>query len=206
MKLFYIALLFICFKSLQLQSQETYIIGSTEYFTNQTYSSTGNPKVKRSAANKTKFLRSQGYSEVPAGYEVDHKIPLSEGGTDDPSNMQLLTIRAHAEKTARERGHNSNSTYSGKSMYFSNSTASNDSYTYTDGRKIYTGKNGGKYFININGNKTYIKEGNNRGSYRSSLSSSSTTSTSTSICGATTATGSACTRKVKGGGRCHSHR
>lgn len=207
MKYIYFILLFLIFQNTQLQSQETYTSGSTEYYTNQTYSTTGKPKVKRSAANKAKFLKSKGYSAVPPGYEVDHIIPLCEGGTDDPSNMQLLTIKAHAEKTAREKGSKSNSTYSGNSNYYSNSTSPNDTYEYSDGKKIYTSKSGSKYYININGNKTYIKSEKKDNTYQSPYSSSSIypNSTSTSTCGARTSTGSACKRKVKDGGRCHSH-
>jgi hypothetical protein len=34
---------------------------------------------------------------------VDHRIPLSQGGPDDPANMQWLTIAEHEAKTASER-------------------------------------------------------------------------------------------------------
>jgi hypothetical protein len=34
---------------------------------------------------------------------VDHIQPLSEGGNDDPSNMQLLTKEDHLQKTLQER-------------------------------------------------------------------------------------------------------
>lgn len=156
LKLIIILLLNLLFTSC-IFCQETQKIGTTEYIINETYSTTGNPKVKRSAANKTKFLKSIGLKKVPEGYEIDHIIPLTEGGTDDPSNMQLLTIEEHKEKTARERSRKSNSTYSGSSNYFSNST------------------------------------------YKSSNSSTSST------CGALTKSGTYCKRKVKGGGRCHSH-
>lgn len=33
--------------------------------------------------------------KVPPGYEVDHKIPLSIGGEDIPSNMRLLDEAFH---------------------------------------------------------------------------------------------------------------
>lgn len=188
-----------------LIGQNTYKIGSTEYYYNQTYSTTGKPKVKRSAANKRKFLNSLGYDSVPYGYEVDHVKPLSEGGTDDPSNMQLLTVKQHDRKTAKERARNSNSTYSGYNSYFSKSTSNNDSYTYSKGKKIYTGSRGGKYYLNSNGKKTYIKskKSNSYSTYSSSFSSSSSYS---STCGARNKSGGFCKRKVKGGGRCHSHK
>ena len=144
-------------------AQETYKIGNTEYYYSKKYSTTGKPMVKRSESNKTKFLKNMGYTSTPYGYEIDHIKPLSEGGTDDPSNMQLLTKEQHARKTAKERTNRSNSTYSTYPTYKSNSTYKySNSYYSTlssspSGKTIYTGKNGGKYYINSNGNKTYVK-------------------------------------------------
>jgi 5-methylcytosine-specific restriction endonuclease McrA len=37
------------------------------------------------------------------GYQIDHRIPLSKGGADSPSNMQWLTTQQHKAKTAQER-------------------------------------------------------------------------------------------------------
>src|SRR5690554_2217151 len=101
--------------------------------------------VKRSESSKTTFLRSLGYSSTPNGYEIDHIIPLSKGGTDDPSNMQLLTKAQHARKTARERANRSNYTYDTYPVYKSNSTYTrsiNSNYTSpspnsNSGRTIY---------------------------------------------------------------------
>jgi hypothetical protein len=45
------------------------------------------------------FLKSRGYSKLPAGYNVDHIVPLYAGGCDCPANMQLLSVSAHHEKT-----------------------------------------------------------------------------------------------------------
>lgn len=39
---------------------------------------------------------------VHIGHECDHVIPLSQGGTDDDSNLQWICRTAHAAKTARE--------------------------------------------------------------------------------------------------------
>jgi 5-methylcytosine-specific restriction endonuclease McrA len=36
-------------------------------------------------------------------YQIDHRIPLSKGGADPPSNMQWLTTQQHKAKTAQER-------------------------------------------------------------------------------------------------------
>ncbi len=147
----------------------TYKVGKTEYYTGKHYSTTGKPVVKRSQTNKKEFLKGKGYDEVPDGYEIDHIIPLSKGGTDDPSNMQLLTKEQHAKKTAREKSMNSNSTYSTYPQYNSNSTStsspkykSNSTFSMPsgsyNGKTIHTGSKGGKYYINSNGNKTYIKK------------------------------------------------
>ncbi|TRZ41667.1 HNH endonuclease signature motif containing protein [Robertkochia solimangrovi] len=164
-------------------AQDTYKVGNTEYYKNKYYSTTGKPMVKRSEANKQQFLRSRGLSETPEGHEIDHIIPLSEGGTDDPRNMQLLTVEQHNRKTARERAKRSSYTYPTKtrtytsnSSYYNSNYNSNSTYSGTDnnGRKIYTGSRGGKYYINSNGNKTYIKStqtsSRNNSYYRSSKS------------------------------------
>ena len=66
------------------------------------YKSSGLLK-ERSSAAKQEFLRQHGLKEVPEGYEVDHIVPLSAGGSDDPSNMQLLPKSLHRLKTDWER-------------------------------------------------------------------------------------------------------
>lgn len=105
-------------------AQTTYTIGNTEYYYGQYYSTTGKPMVKRSTANKNAFLKSRGYESVPYGYEIDHIVPLSQGGTDDPSNMQLLTISQHRAKTARERANVSSSYYYRSTPSYSTSSSS----------------------------------------------------------------------------------
>jgi hypothetical protein len=84
-------------------SSKAYSSGGTRYRTGETYKTTGKPKVERSMTAKKKFLKSLGYKRVPPGYEVDHVIPLSEGGPDTPSNMQLIPKSVHKQKTAAER-------------------------------------------------------------------------------------------------------
>jgi len=81
----------------------TYKSGSTTYLMGENYKTTGMPKVKRNTGAKEKFLKSKGYDKAPKGYEVDHIIPLSRGGQDEPSNMQLLPKEVHKQKTANER-------------------------------------------------------------------------------------------------------
>jgi hypothetical protein len=189
-------LLFLCLVS---NSQETYTIGKTEYFADQYYSTTGYNLVKRSEANKMEFLKSRGFKQIPEGFEIDHIKPLSEGGSDDPRNMQLLTIEQHKRKTARERANRSNSTYPLKQSYVTTSTLNNiddsttQTYSRTDsnGRNIYKGNNGGEYYVNSNGNKTYVK------------SESSTTSTQSNYYSAPTYTTPAATsnREIQTGPR-----
>jgi hypothetical protein len=82
--------------------KSTHKSGSTTYISGEHYK-TGFPKVARSSSEKEKFLRSKGYTKVPKGYEVDHIQPLSKGGQDNPSNMQLISKQQHKQKTANER-------------------------------------------------------------------------------------------------------
>ncbi len=49
-------------------------------------------------------VRCQGNDKITAASEVDHIIPLHQGGTDDPANLQALCHDCHAEKTATEQG------------------------------------------------------------------------------------------------------
>ncbi len=77
------------------QDKQTYKSNGTIYIYGETYSTTGKPKVERSSSAKSEFLKSKGYDKVPYGYQVDHIVPLSEGGADKPSNMQLITIDQH---------------------------------------------------------------------------------------------------------------
>ena len=147
-------------------SQGTYKIGATEYYIGKYYTTTGKPMVKRSSSNKRAFLNSLGYTSAPDGYDVDHIVPLFKGGTDHPSNMQLLPERAHNAKTARER---SNSSYYKIPSYkaprktysrYVSPTPNYGSFNFNSGssRTIHTGPRGGKYYINSNGNKSYVKQ------------------------------------------------
>lgn len=149
--------------NLVAQKKQTYKSNGTTYYSNETYSTTGKPKVERSSSAKYQFLKSKGYTKIPHGYQIDHIVPLSEGGADVPSNMQLITVEEHNKKTALERvRNNQNSTYKTPS-YKSNSTNSNSniyskpSYSNNSGRTTYTGSKGGNYYINSKGNKTYVK-------------------------------------------------
>jgi 5-methylcytosine-specific restriction endonuclease McrA len=59
-------------------------------------------KPKRDPEVVERFLKNKGLKKVPPGKEVDHIKPLEDGGSDSVRNLQLLTEKQHAEKTARE--------------------------------------------------------------------------------------------------------
>lgn len=80
-------------------------LSSKTHFTGGTYKTTGVPMVQRSETAKREFLRQHGLTKIPPGFNIDHITPLSKGGSDTPSNMQLLSIEAHHTKTAAERRH-----------------------------------------------------------------------------------------------------
>lgn len=95
-------LLFLLLSLTSLVQEPTYKDGCTTYYIFRCYSNGGN-MVKRSVANKQQFLKSSGLKSIPKGYEIDHILPLSQGGTDCPDNMQLITVDEHRKKTVRER-------------------------------------------------------------------------------------------------------
>jgi hypothetical protein len=157
-----VLILVCCLNISSAQNKQTNTVNRTTYISGETYKTTGSPKVVRSSATKNEFLRSKGYDKVPNGYQVDHIIPLSKGGQDVPSNMQLIRTEQHKIKTANERSikttnsiytqpsYNSNSTFKSPSIYLTPS--------YNNSKTIYTGERGGHYYINSNGNKSYIKK------------------------------------------------
>ncbi|MBL4770931.1 MAG: HNH endonuclease [Planctomycetes bacterium] len=59
-------------------------------------------KQKRDPKVVERFLKKEGLTKVPKGKEVDHKVPLVDGGSDTVRNLQLLTEKQHAAKTSRE--------------------------------------------------------------------------------------------------------
>jgi hypothetical protein len=60
-------------------------------------------RIKRSSEEKREFERETGYPHGRPGYVVDHIIPLSEGGSDIPSNMQWQTKEEAKAKDRTER-------------------------------------------------------------------------------------------------------
>ena len=57
---------------------------------------------KRDPEVVKRFLKKEGLTKIPKGKEVDHKVPLVDGGSDTVRNLQLLTEKQHAAKTERE--------------------------------------------------------------------------------------------------------
>ena len=91
------------YKAPKIRTHLTYDVGGTKYKVGEIYKTSGLPKLERSSSAKKEFLKNQGYSKTPSGYEVDHVYPLSKGGQDKSSNMQLLPKEIHKQKTASER-------------------------------------------------------------------------------------------------------
>ncbi len=58
-----------------------------------------NGRIHRSQSAKKAFLHQHGLTHVPKGQQVDHRVPLCAGGSDAPSNMQLISTSAHRAKT-----------------------------------------------------------------------------------------------------------
>ncbi len=59
-------------------------------------------KKKRDPEVVERFLKKEGLTKIPKGKEIDHKVPLVDGGSDTVRNLQLLTVKQHADKTERE--------------------------------------------------------------------------------------------------------
>lgn len=53
---------------------------------------------KRMRARQPLCVMCLAKGRITAGKECDHIIPLSEGGTNDPSNIQVLCHDCHLEK------------------------------------------------------------------------------------------------------------
>ena len=56
----------------------------------------------RRQSTRQRFLENRGLTSVPHGKEIDHKIPLWEGGSDSLRNLRLIKKRTHRTKTRAE--------------------------------------------------------------------------------------------------------
>ncbi len=61
-------------------------------------------KIKRDRSAVEDFKRTQPKPPGCKDCEVDHIVPLSKGGRDDPGNMQWLSREQHQDKTRRDLG------------------------------------------------------------------------------------------------------
>lgn len=43
------------------------------------------------------------HSEIRYAFEVDHILAVEDGGTDDPSNLRLLCVPCHKDRTRKQR-------------------------------------------------------------------------------------------------------
>ncbi|MEA2065062.1 MAG: HNH endonuclease signature motif containing protein [Patescibacteria group bacterium] len=57
---------------------------------------------KRKSSTRQKFLKKRGLKKTPIGKEIDHKIPLADGGSDSPKNLRLIKKSVHKKKTVIE--------------------------------------------------------------------------------------------------------
>ena len=57
---------------------------------------------KRKTSTIQRFLKKRGLKKVPRGKQIDHKIPLSEGGSDSLWNLRLIKKKTHKRKTKKE--------------------------------------------------------------------------------------------------------
>jgi len=158
-KIIFLFTAFILVSSINISAQsKTYDVNGTTYINGEYYKTTGVPKVERNSSAKNKFLKSRGYEKVPVGYQVDHIIPLSQGGTDTPDNMQLISIDQHKQKTANERKSTTSNSYPSYKTTSTGNYSKNTGTTSSSGRIIYTGPKGGRYYYNSSGKKVYLKK------------------------------------------------
>lgn len=60
-------------------------------------------EVMRSQEARLDFLAQHDLEHIPAGWEIHHVVPLSEGGADTPDNMVLLRAEDHDWITTQHR-------------------------------------------------------------------------------------------------------
>jgi len=58
---------------------------------------------KKFVASQQKWLCKRCGETLNASYEVDHRIPLYKGGTNDISNLEALCRNCHGQKTLMDK-------------------------------------------------------------------------------------------------------
>jgi len=115
-------------------------------------------KIKRSESAKSVFRRtnpcpSTGRATgVCKGYEIDHKVPLYQGGADSSENMQWLSDTEHkAKHKSRSTGAVTASAPKAASPSAKHETTSSGG----DSPPTYVGPRGGRYHYSKTGRKVY---------------------------------------------------
>ena len=79
--------------------------------------------IARSEKAKEDFIRQSGHPHGWPGHVVDHRVPLAEGGADDPSNMQWQMVEeAKAKDKVECEGRSAGGNGSAKVCWTSYST------------------------------------------------------------------------------------
>jgi 5-methylcytosine-specific restriction endonuclease McrA len=60
------------------------------------------PRQARKQSTRQSFLEKLNLTRVPRGKEIDHRIPLWEGGSDSLRNLRLIKKKTHRAKTRAE--------------------------------------------------------------------------------------------------------
>lgn len=56
----------------------------------------------RKESTRQMFLERLDLTGVPSGKEIDHRVPLRDGGSDSLRNMRLIKKSTHKKKTRAE--------------------------------------------------------------------------------------------------------